>query len=126
MQNNITDGLATVASHPLIVQVINQGTGIWGNVVTGLITAVAAIGAVMLTHRFTLNREKNASDNKIQRERYFIATELVCLLERFAQGCVDPAHESGYVDPQYRGIPEFSYERITGDWRSLPRNLCIS
>jgi len=42
---------------------VNQGAGIWGNVATDLITAGAAIGAVMLTHRFTLRR----GNDKIRR-----------------------------------------------------------
>ncbi|MEJ1269052.1 hypothetical protein WDV93_25330 [Pantoea ananatis] len=29
-------------AHPVTVQIINQGPGIWGNVATGLITAGAA------------------------------------------------------------------------------------
>jgi membrane protein YdbS with pleckstrin-like domain len=64
-------------ANPITVQVISQGLGIWVNVVTGLITAGAAIVAVMLTHKFTLRREKSASEEKQQRQRYFIATELV-------------------------------------------------
>lgn len=64
-------------ANPITVQVISQGLGIWVNVVTVLITAGAAIVAVMLTHKFTLRREKSASEEKQQRQRYFIATELV-------------------------------------------------
>lgn len=55
-------------ANPVTVQVINQGPGIWGNVATGLITAGAAIVAVMLTHRFTLRREKQASEENRRRE----------------------------------------------------------
>lgn len=49
--------------------------------------AGAVIAAVILTHRFTLKREKQASQAKMVRERYFIATELVFLLDRFAGQC---------------------------------------
>jgi len=80
----IADSVAAGVTHPVMVQVINLGPGIWGNVAIGLITAGAAIAAVMLTHRFTLKREKQASEDWLQRERYFIATELVFMLERFA------------------------------------------
>lgn len=38
----ILSSAAGLAS-PVTVQVINQGSGIWGNVLTGLITAGAAI-----------------------------------------------------------------------------------
>lgn len=54
MQENVAEGMAAVASHPVTVQVFMQGPGIWGNVATAIITAGAAIAAVMLTHRFTL------------------------------------------------------------------------
>jgi len=54
--NDIADRVVGAVSHPVTVQVINQGPGIWGNVLTGLITAGAAIVAVMLTHRFTLRQ----------------------------------------------------------------------
>ena len=84
--DNISNGVAGAVSHPLTVQIINQGPGIWGNVATGLITAGAAVAAVMLTHKFTLRRERSASEDKQKRERYFIATELVFLLERFSEG----------------------------------------
>ncbi|MHC2598987.1 hypothetical protein ACVLVH_004670 [Kluyvera sp. 1366] len=59
--DDLANGAIAVASHPITVQVTNQGPGIWGNVATGLITACAAIAAVMLTHRYTLHREKQAS-----------------------------------------------------------------
>lgn len=123
----IVEGVASAASHPLTVQVINQGPGIWGNVATGLITAGAAIAAVMLTHRFTLKREKQASEDKMRGERYFIATELVFLLERFAQQCVLSANESGdYAHGRFmleHNLPEIDYSGVTGDWRSLPHEL---
>lgn len=126
--SSVTDATTVAASHPVTVQVINQGPGIWGNVATGLITAGAAIAAVMLTHRFTLKRERQASEDKMQRERYFIATELIFLLERFAQQCVLSAVESGDYDDGGRFmlehyLPEIDYSGVTGDWRSLPHEL---
>ncbi len=44
MQNTVADGLAVAASHPITVQVINQGAGIRGNVATGLITGLLTGG----------------------------------------------------------------------------------
>ncbi|WP_052127524.1 DUF3824 domain-containing protein [Enterobacter cancerogenus] len=127
--DDIASGIADAVSHPLTVQVINQGPGIWGNVATGLITAGAAIGAVMLTHKFTLRREKSASEEKQQRERYFIATELVFLLERFSEGCVPVASDAGKPDEQQgrwyaeTDFPSFDFTEVSGDWRSLPQRL---
>jgi len=127
--DKIVDGVTAAVSHPVTVQVINQGPGIWGNVATGLITAGAAIAAVMLTHRFTLRRERLTSEDRQQRERYFIATELVFLLEKFSEGCVPVASDAGKPDDQQgrwyaeTDFPMFDYTEITGDWRSLPQRL---
>lgn len=127
--NAAADSVAAVAAHPVTVQVINQGPGIWGNVATGSITAGAAIAAVMLTHRFTLKREKAVAKDKQIRERYFIGTELVFMLERFSQRCAPAAYESGYYDHESgyiqvtHDLPDIDYSSITGDWRSLPQEL---
>lgn len=124
----IADGVTTVASHPVTLQVINQGPGIWGNVTTGLITAGAAIAAVMLTHRFTLKREKQASEEKLNRERYFIATELVFLLEQYAEESARVAADAGDDNPQTEREPTVDYPTLTltavsGDWRTLSGSL---
>lgn len=128
----IADGVAAAVSHPLTVQVINQGPGIWGNVATGLITGLLtggiALTGIWLTHRFTLRREQKASEDKLQKERYFIATELVFLLEQFAEGCGSVATDRGYKDHDGISVPgstapELDYSVVTGDWRALPAVL---
>lgn len=128
LQEQMTGGVASALTHPVLVKVINEGPGIWGSAATGLITAGAAIAAVMLTHRFTLKREKQASEGKLQRERYFIATELVLMLEKFAADCSDVVVNG--VDMEGRlfpGVsvssPEISYSGIEGDWRAIPEKL---
>lgn len=124
----ITDAASAAATHPVTVQVINQGPGIGGNVATGLITAGAAIVAVMLTHRFTLRREKQASDKKLAQDRLFIATELVFLLEEFAEICANVANDNGYVNQDALTVPaiktpDLDYSIIQGDWRALTGRL---
>ncbi|MCX3310957.1 hypothetical protein ORN12_18480 [Pantoea vagans] len=94
----------------------------------GLLAGGIALTGIWLTHRFTLRREKQASENKMQRERYFIATELVFLLEHFAQACVEPAEEVSELDDEgyittLHDFPQFDYTTVTGDWRSLPDEL---
>lgn len=123
-----SDAVANAITHPVTMQVINQGPGIWGNVATGLITAGAAIAAVMLTHQFTLRREKLASEDKIQREQYFIATQLVFLLEQFAENCASHVLVSNLTEGCENSLtnhvrPEIDYSLVTGDWRSLPVRL---
>lgn len=128
MHENMAEGIGAAASHPVTVQVFNQGPGIWSNVLTGLITAGAAILAVMLTHRYTLGREKRALDDKLKRERHFIATELVFLLEEFAKNCVRVAADCGEqtqdgVTVATESQPDLELTRITGDWRVISPRL---
>ncbi|MGL4032719.1 hypothetical protein ACR3LQ_00290 [Kosakonia cowanii] len=128
MQDTVAEGLAAAASHPVTVQVINQGPGISGNVATGLITAGAAIVAVILTHRYTHWREKQAAVQKLKQERLFIATELIFLLEEFAVRCAtiatDGAFENRYsLSGADVGLPEIDLSEVKGDWRVLPARL---
>lgn len=130
MQDNVIDGLTTAATHPVTVQVINQGPGIWGNVATGAITAVAAIIAVMLTHRYTLWREERTAAKKQKQEQRFIATELIFQLEQYAEGCAQVACDKGKMvrvrgkQPEravVAGYPApLDFNNVAGDWRSLP------
>lgn len=39
-----TESIVAATSHPVSVQLINQGAGIWGNVATGLITGLLTGG----------------------------------------------------------------------------------
>lgn len=126
MTDNVIDGLAAAAAHPVTVQVINQGPGIWGNVATGFITAGAAILAVILTHRYTLRREKQAAEQKRKQERLFIATELIFLLEQYAEDCAQVTSDEGDDGEYARKLPVTDYpaplnfDDVAGDWRSLP------
>jgi len=124
------DGIATTASHPVTVQVINQSPGIMGNVVTGLITGAltggVALAGIWLTHFLTLRRERRAAEDKLQRERYFIVTELVFMLEQFAEGCAQVATDDGRNNQDRQpereaeaGYPELNLTDVSGDWRVL-------
>jgi hypothetical protein len=126
MQNNMIDATA----HPVAVQVINQGPGIWGNVATGFITAGAAILAVILTHRYTQRRERQTEEQKRKQERLFIATELIFMLEQYAEDCARVAADNGGKGDGTGTLPErvpmvgypapLNFDNVAGDWRSLP------
>lgn len=45
----------------------------WIPVITALAGIGGALGSQYISHRFTLNREKKASEDKMLREQYFIA-----------------------------------------------------
>lgn len=128
MQAELINGMAAAVSHPATFQVINQGPGIWGNVATGAITAGAAIAAVMLTHWFTQRRERRAADEKLDRELLFVTTELIFILEDYAEGCARVATDSGEDNPQgerepVSAYPELDLSDADGDWRTLPALL---
>ncbi|WP_418157242.1 hypothetical protein RA290_22550 (plasmid) [Pantoea agglomerans] len=112
-----TEGVKAAAGISVLVPAITALAGIGG-----------ALGSQWLSHHFATARELRASEDKLARERYFIATELVFLLERFAQLCVLSATEAGDYDDGGRimlehYLPEIDYSGITGDWRSLPHVL---
>ena len=72
--------------------------------------------------------KKATAARKRYDELYFISTELVFLLERFAQRCGYSANESGDMTKMdvlglKYSLPEINFESITGDWRSLPPGL---
>lgn len=108
---------------------MSGGISVWVPVISAGAGIIGALGSQWLSHIFITKREKRASAEKLKREQYFIGTELVFMLERFAQRCVHSAHESGYNDAENGYIrvehflPDFGYDAITGDWRSLPPSL---
>lgn len=110
------------------VKVVKDSASLWPQIITAVSSIGAAMGAVCLTHHFTRRREERAIAAKRESERLFIATELVFLLERFAQRCLPAAQDKGERDDKARfkansSIPELSYASISGDWRSLPAEL---
>ena len=70
------------------VKVVKDSASLWPQIVTAISSAGAALVGVALTHRFTRRREEATAARKRYDELYFISTELVFLLERFAQRCV--------------------------------------
>lgn len=110
------------------VKIVKDSPNLWPQIITAVSTIVAAVGSVSLTHRFTRKREQAAAEQKIAADRYFIATELVFLLERFAQHCALAAIAQGEFDPDGKtevehSLPEIDYDSVSGDWRSLPPDL---
>lgn len=110
------------------VKVVKDSTSLWPQIITAVSSIGAALGGVSLTHHYTRKREERAAAAKRDSERLYIATELVFLLERFAQRCLPAALDVGERDDQARfranfHIPELSYTSVAGDWRSLPAEL---
>lgn len=73
-----------------------------------------------------LRIEKLTPDEKAARERYFIATELVFLLEHFAEECASVIKDFDYTScekGQQTCSPVLNYAVVTRDWRALDRRL---
>jgi len=103
------------------VKIVKDSPGLWPQIITGF----AALGGVYLAHYLTCWREESAAAAKQASERLFIATELVFLLEQFAEGCAQVATDQGEPDQQGEYSPavkppELSVLDVSGDWRTLP------
>lgn len=110
------------------VKVVEESASLWPQIITAVSTISAALGGVCLTHHFTHKREERAALAKLESERLFIATELVFLLEQFAEECAQVAKDDG--EPNMQGEyspsvknPELKLDDVTGDWRILPARI---
>jgi len=110
------------------VKVVKDGASLAPQIITAVASIVAALGGVGLAHHYTRKREERAAAAKQSSERLFIATELVFLLEQFAEACAGVATDHGYLNQDRITVPEttvpdLSYAAVTGDWRVLPAKL---
>ncbi|MGP3159351.1 hypothetical protein ACTVR5_11820 [Serratia marcescens] len=106
------------------VKIVKDSPGLWTQIITAVSSAGAALFGVYLAHYFARRREKRAAAVKLASERLFIATELVLLLEQFAEGA-HVATDQGEPDQQGEYSPavkppELTVLDVSGDWRALP------
>ena len=121
-----------------------DGISVWVPVIStlsgGILTGSIALLVSRLNHRYAGEREALAAAERhrhelkiaqelLDKERLFIATELIFLLEQFAEGCARMATDCGEPDPQgvytpTENLPELIIKNISGDWRALPPRLC--
>lgn len=94
----------------------------------GILTGGGALVVTRLNHHYTILRDERAAAVKQKTELYFISTELVFRLERFAQGCAEVVNDEGFEDE--KGVTRksvsaepFSTDNIDGDWRVLPGRI---
>lgn len=69
------------------VKVVKDSSSLWPQI----FTAAAAFGDVWYGQWLITQGEKDAAEAKQACERLFIGTELICLLEHFADQCSDVA-----------------------------------
>jgi len=122
-----------------------DGISVWVPVISVLAGSVLT-GTIQFfmnrqNHLFALEREqkatadrllneKQAAEDELQKERHFIATELVFMLEQFAESCADVATDDGEEndDPQpvkeaVAVFPVMDLKDVSGNWRVLPPRL---
>lgn len=110
------------------VKVVKDSASLWPQIITAVLSAGTAFGGVWYGQWRITQREEEAATAKLVSERLFIATELVFLLERFAQRCAPAATATVEHDQDGRGeaeflLPEIDYSPVSGNWRSLPSGL---
>ena len=100
------------------------GISVWIPAITALAGIGGALGSQWLSHHFATSRERRASEDKLARERYFLATELAFFLESYASGWISLRWCQMH---QYRegtaAIPALDFSPATGDWRVLPPRI---
>ncbi|KMK82599.1 hypothetical protein [Pectobacterium brasiliense] len=82
------------------VKVAKDSASLWPQIITAISSIGAALGGVSLADHFTRKREEAVATQKREEERLFIATELVFILERFAEACSQVARDYGEPDLQ--------------------------
>lgn len=122
-----------------------QQVSVWVPLLSGLggaaISGIVAFLLARQNHTYTLDRDEKAADkrqlqarqleeDKRHKELTYISTELIILLEQYAEDCAAVAGDDGelFYEPnrQAERVPNTSYpvplnfETVTADWRSLP------
>ncbi|HHA2278232.1 TPA: hypothetical protein ACOEHF_004076 [Enterobacter hormaechei subsp. xiangfangensis] len=106
------------------VKVVKDSSSLWPQI----FTAGAAFGGVWYGQWLITQREAKAASGKRDEERLYISTELVFLLEQFAEGCARVATDTGHNDAQgftrsNVTTPDIDLSVVSGDWRVLPPRL---
>mgnify|MGYP000779566166 CR=1 FL=1 len=137
--------MADVVSVDAVVKETVQQVSVWVPLLSGLgggaITGILSFLLAKQNHRYTLDREEKAADkrqlqalqleeDKRHKELTYISTELIILLEQYAENCAAVAVDDGELLHEPGREPErasstslpapLNYEKVTGDWRSLP------
>lgn len=108
----------------------------------GVLAFCAALVVNKINHKYALERETLAAkkrqrqeqllaEDKRQKELLFIATELVFLLEDFAEKCALVAADNGEMNQEGITVatespPDLVLTPVTGDWRVVPAKLMYS
>ncbi|PAX81063.1 hypothetical protein [Citrobacter sp. TSA-1] len=110
------------------VKVVKDSASLWPQIITAVSSAGAAFGGVWYGQWRITQREAKAAACKRDEERLYISTELVFLLEKFAEDCARIATDTGRTDAQgfnrsSETTPDIDLSVVSGDWRVLPPRL---
>lgn len=133
--------MADVISDTEQVKAVVQGVSAWMPVISTLGGGVLAGGVALLVsrmnHRYAREREATAAaerlrheqqlaEDKQQKEFFYIATELIFLLEQYAEGCTQVANDDGWNGDHHQSeaephadYPKLNLADVTGDWRVM-------
>lgn len=103
-----------------------EGISAWVPVITALAGIGGAVGSQYVSHHFTAQREKRASEQKLASQRAFIGSQLMVILAGYSEECshfsAAPGEESTVLFPR-PGRPDFS--NIKGDWTALDGGILL-
>ncbi|MDT3587339.1 hypothetical protein ROL70_20400 [Cronobacter sakazakii] len=139
--------MADAVSVNAVVKEAVQQVSVWIPLLSGLggvaISGVVSFFLARQNHRYTLDRDEKAADKrqlqalqleeeKRHKELTYISTELIILLEQYAEGCAAVAGDEGKMNDAARDRERehsvdypapLDFENVPGDWRSLPAVL---
>lgn len=123
------------------IKAVVQGASAWMPVIStlagGILTGGVALLVSWVNHRYAREREAAAAaerlrheqqltEDKRQKELFYVTTELVFMLERYAEACARVAADDGKDDaalqPEREAVteyPELNLADVAGDWRAL-------
>lgn len=133
--------MADVVPDTVQIKAALQGASALVPVISTLAGGVLAGGVALLVsrvnHIYALEREATAAaerlrheqqltEDKRQKELFYVTTELVFILERYAEVCARVASDNGTDDdsrqPERKAMtdyPELNLADVAGDWRAL-------
>ncbi|ELY6322373.1 hypothetical protein ACI49Z_003777 [Cronobacter turicensis] len=139
--------MADVVSVNAVVKEAVQQVSVWVPLLSGLggvaITGFVSFFLARQNHRYTLDREEAGARERLRqaqliekekrhKELIYISTELIILLEQYAEGCAAVAGDEGEMNNSVRDSERepsvdypapLNFESVPGDWRSLPAVL---
>lgn len=120
-----------------VVQEVSAWMPVISTLAGGVLAGSVALLVSRMNHRYAREREETAAAERLrheqqlaednrQKELFYITTELVFMLERYAEGCSQVASDDGFrVAPvqseaePYADYPELNLGDVSGDWRVL-------